>query len=138
LRVLYCVGVFAGVLVEDPTVVGGVDYEVGARGLGEEDGPVVGAGAWEVAPADEDAVVQVMFNLAAPSVDVGVGVGSEGGDEEEGVEVGGVDAEAVLCSRVCSKLLREFYPLPGEFASSADHDELMSLLLEPPEGVRVA
>jgi hypothetical protein len=55
-----------------------------------------------VASADEDSVVHVSFDLAASAVDVRVGVGPEGSDEEEGVEVCGVYSQAVLGIGVCS------------------------------------
>ena len=128
---------FNGVLVVDSVDVGGVHEEIGAGGLGEEDGPVVGAGAGEVAAADEDMVAEVAPDLAAAAVEVGVGVGAEGGDEEEGVEVGGVDAEAVLKVVVRTEFLGEPDPLPGGLSSSADDDEPVASVFQFPQGFGV-
>ena len=87
--------------------------------------------------ADEDLVVHVSFDLAASAVYVGVGVGTQGGDEEEGVEVGGVDAEAVLGVGGCAELFGVFDPGSGGSAASGDHDELVASLLQLDESVCV-
>ena len=92
--------------------------------------------------SDEDLVVEVLFDLAASAVDMGVSVGAKGGDKEEGVEVGSVDAEAILGVGVCVELLGEVDPVSGGSSSSGDDDELMTSCLEVFEhcgvlGVRV-
>ncbi len=80
--------------------------------------------------ADEDLVVHVSFYLAASAVYVGVGVGAQGGDEEEGVEVGGVDSEAVLGVGGCAQLFGEADPVSGGSAASGDYDELVASFLQ--------